>query len=79
MVQDVMQDTETREDSKTIFTSTQIIISNLVRFYFSRQIYFFIYNKICQIMSDMDNFSDVNNLDVVDNFGRGNSRRFLKQ
>jgi hypothetical protein len=30
-------------------------------------------------MSDVDNFSDVNNLDVVDNFGRGNNRRFLKQ
>jgi hypothetical protein len=30
-------------------------------------------------MSDVDNFSDVNNLDVVDNFGRGNNRQFLRQ
>jgi hypothetical protein len=30
-------------------------------------------------MSDVDNISDVNNLDVVDNIGRGNNRRFLKQ
>jgi hypothetical protein len=30
-------------------------------------------------MSDVDNISDVNNLGVVDNFERGNNRRFLKQ
>ncbi len=69
MVQDVMQDNETREDSKTIFTSVQYssqLIAN-VRFYFSVRYLFFIYNKICYFLSDMNNISDVNNLDIVDN------------
>ncbi len=69
MVQDVMQDNETRKDSKTIFTSvqhsSQLITS--VRFYFSVRYLFFICNKICYFLSDMNNFSGVNNLDVVDN------------
>ncbi len=30
-------------------------------------------------MSDVNNITDVNNLDVVDNFRRGNNGRFLKQ
>jgi hypothetical protein len=51
----------------------QLVTKDLVRFYFRRQTTIFI-NKICQIMSDVDNFSDVNNLDVVDNTGRGNDR-----
>ncbi len=63
MVQDVMQDNETREDSKTVFTSVQHN-SQLIA---SVRYLFFIYNKICYILSDMDNISDVNNLDVVDN------------
>jgi hypothetical protein len=68
MVQDVMQD-KTRKDSKTVFTTvqhnSQLIAS--VRFYFSLRYLFFIYNKICYILSDMSNISDVNNLDIVDN------------
>ncbi len=69
MVQDVMQDNETRETSKTIFTSVQHssqLIAN-VRFYFSIRYLFFIYNKICYFLSDMNNISDVNNLNIVDN------------